>query len=110
MSSPDSRSIPGRGSWGRAESPTTAPIFAGTSTYYVGFDNVQVGKLIGQGLMNCVADWKVANPSLRARRGEDTDPSAIWMAAGYNNVLWGTDLATPRLYLPAPQAAPDTRS
>jgi D-xylose transport system substrate-binding protein len=69
------------------------PIFAGTSTYYVSFDNVQVGKLIGQGLMNCVADWKVANPKVfELDGGEDTDPTAISVAAGYNNVLWGTDL------------------
>jgi D-xylose transport system substrate-binding protein len=69
------------------------PVFAGTSTYYVSFDNVQVGKLIGQGLMNCVADWKVANPKVfELDGGEDTDPSAISVAAGYNNVLWGTDL------------------
>ena len=69
------------------------PVFAGTSTYYVSFDNVQVGKLIGQGLMNCVADWKVANPKVfELDGGEDTDPTAISVAAGYNNVLWGTDL------------------
>src|ERR1700753_2090449 len=31
----------------------------GSRQYYVSFDNVQVGKLIGQGLVSCIADWKV---------------------------------------------------
>jgi D-xylose transport system substrate-binding protein len=68
--------------------------FQGTTTYYVSFDNVQVGKLIGQGFMQCVTDWKVASPKVfELDGGEDTDPNAISFAAGYNNVLWGTDLS-----------------
>ncbi|HYC07536.1 MAG TPA: substrate-binding domain-containing protein [Candidatus Binatia bacterium] len=67
--------------------------FQGTNTYYVSFDNVQVGKLIGQGFMQCVSDWSVASPMVfELDGGEDTDPNAISFAAGYNNVLWGTDL------------------
>ncbi len=43
--------------------------FQGTTTYYVSFDNVQVGKLIGQGFMDCVTAWKVSQPpGLRAGR------------------------------------------
>jgi D-xylose transport system substrate-binding protein len=69
------------------------PIFAGTSTYYVSFDSVQIGRLIGEGLTECVSDWKVASPKVfELDGGEDTDPTAISIAAGYNNVLWGTDL------------------
>jgi D-xylose transport system substrate-binding protein len=68
--------------------------FQGTSTYYVSFDNVQVGKLIGQGFMKCITDWKVASPQVyQLDGGEDTDPNAISFAAGYNNVIWGTDLS-----------------
>ena len=68
--------------------------FQGTSTYYVSFDNVQVGKLIGQGFMQCITDWKVASPQVyQLDGGEDTDPNAISFAAGYNNVIWGTDLS-----------------
>ena len=32
--------------------------FQGTTTYYVSFDNVQVGKLIGKGFLQCLTDWK----------------------------------------------------
>jgi D-xylose transport system substrate-binding protein len=68
--------------------------FQGTTTYYVSFDNVQVGKLIGQGFMDCVTAWKVASPQVyQLDGGEDTDPNAISFAAGYNNVIWGTDLS-----------------
>ena len=68
--------------------------FQGTNTYYVSFDNVQVGKLIGQGFMKCITDWKVASPQVyQLDGGEDTDPNAISFAAGYNNVIWGTDLS-----------------
>ena len=42
--------------------------FQGTNTYYVSFDNVQVGKLIGQGLMDCVTAWGVTARGIRARR------------------------------------------
>jgi D-xylose transport system substrate-binding protein len=67
--------------------------FQGTSTYYVSFDNVQVGKLIGQGFMDCVTAWNVASPQVyELDGGEDTDPNAISFAAGYNNVIWGTAL------------------
>src|SRR6266851_137724 len=34
-------------------------IFTGTNTYYVSFDNVQVGKLIGQGFKDCLTAWNV---------------------------------------------------
>jgi D-xylose transport system substrate-binding protein len=67
--------------------------FQGTNTYYVSFDNVQVGKLIGQGEMQCITDWGVASPQVfQLDGGEDTDPNAISFAAGYNNVLWSTPL------------------
>jgi D-xylose transport system substrate-binding protein len=67
--------------------------FQGTTTYYVSFDNVQVGKLIGQGFMDCVTAWKVASPQVfQLDGGEDTDPNAISFAAGYNNVIWATAL------------------
>ena len=68
--------------------------FQGTTTYYVSFDNVQVGTLIGKGFMQCVTDWKVASPQVfELDGGKDTDPNAISFAAGYNNVIWGTDLS-----------------
>jgi D-xylose transport system substrate-binding protein len=64
--------------------------FQGTSTYYVSFDNVQVGKLMGQGFMQCITDWAVASPQVfQLNGGEDTDPNAIDFAKGYNSVIWG---------------------
>jgi D-xylose transport system substrate-binding protein len=68
--------------------------FQGTSTYYVSFDNVQVGKLIGQGFMDCVTAWKVASPQVfTLDGGQDTDPNAIDFAKGYNSVVWGQAIA-----------------
>jgi len=65
--------------------------FAGTNTYYVSFDNVQVGKLIGQGLKSCVTSWGVSSPKVfQLNGGEDTDPNAVSFAQGYNSVIWGT--------------------
>ncbi len=64
--------------------------FTGTNTYYVSFDNVQVGKLIGQGFKDCVSAWNVSNAKVfTLNGGEDTDPNAIDFAKGYNSVVWG---------------------
>ena len=71
--------------------------FQGTNTYYVSFDNVQVGKLIGQGFMQCVKDWGVKNPQVfQLNGGQDTDPNAISFAEGYNSVIWGQSTALPK--------------
>ena len=68
--------------------------FQGASTYYVSFDNVQVGKLIGQGFMQCVTDWGVSSPKVfTLDGGQDTDPNAIDFAKGYNNAVWGQAVA-----------------
>src|SRR5712692_5208978 len=49
--------------------------FTGTNTYYVSFDNVQVGKLIGQGFKDCLTAWNVASPKVfTLNGGQDTDP------------------------------------
>ena len=64
--------------------------FTGTDTYYVSFDNVQVGKLIGQGFKDCVKAWNVPSPKVfTLNGGQDTDPNAIDFAKGYNSVVWG---------------------
>ncbi|MGZ6298916.1 MAG: substrate-binding domain-containing protein [Candidatus Limnocylindria bacterium] len=68
--------------------------FQGTNTYYVSFDNVQVGKLIGDGFLQCVKDWNVASPKVfTLDGGQDTDPNAIDFAKGYNNAIWGQKVA-----------------
>jgi D-xylose transport system substrate-binding protein len=65
--------------------------FQGTNVYYVSFDNVQVGKLIGQGFMDCITSWNVSNPKVfTLDGGEDTDPNAVSFAQGYNQVIWGS--------------------
>ena len=69
--------------------------FQGTSTYYVSFDNVQVGKLIGTGFMQCVTDWGVTSPKVfTVDGGQDTDPNAVSFAQGYNQSIWN-DKTTP---------------
>jgi D-xylose transport system substrate-binding protein len=66
--------------------------FTGNDVYYVSFDNVQVGKLIGQGFMDCVSAWNVQSPKVFVLDGgQDTDPNAVSFAQGYNSVIWGND-------------------
>src|SRR5947208_13132128 len=36
--------------------------FTGTNTYYISFDNVQVGDLIGKGFVKGFTDWAVQSP------------------------------------------------
>ena len=68
--------------------------FQGTNTYYVSFDNVQVGELIGKGFMQCVTDWGVTSPKVfTLDGGQDTDPNAIDFAKGYNDAIWGQKVA-----------------
>ncbi len=68
--------------------------FTGTSTYYVSFDNVQVGKLIGKGFMDCVTAWSVKSPKVfTLDGGQNSDPNAVDFAKGYNSVVWGDAVA-----------------
>jgi D-xylose transport system substrate-binding protein len=59
----------------------------GSRSYYVSFDNVQVGKLIGQGFVSCVTSWKVKSPNVLVMRGAPTDNNATLFAQGYDGVL-----------------------
>lgn len=66
--------------------------FTGKDVYYVSFDNVAVGKLIGQGFMDCVTGWNVQSPKVFVLNGgQDTDPNAVSFAQGYNSVIWGNE-------------------
>jgi D-xylose transport system substrate-binding protein len=68
--------------------------FQGTKTYYVSFDNVQVGELIGKGFKDCVTAWAVSSPKVfTVDGGQDTDPNAIDFAKGYNDAVWGQKVA-----------------
>jgi D-xylose transport system substrate-binding protein len=63
--------------------------FTGTNTYYVSFNNEEVGKLIGNGFLSCVTSWGVSKPQVfELSGGEDTDPNAISFANGYNLAIW----------------------
>lgn len=59
----------------------------GSREYYVSFDNVKVGTLIGNGLVSCVTAWGVKNPSVVVMRGDPTDNNATLFAQGYDAVL-----------------------
>jgi D-xylose transport system substrate-binding protein len=59
----------------------------GTREYYVSFNNVLVGKMIGQGLVSCVAAWHVAKPQVLVMHGATTDNNATLFATGYYDIL-----------------------
>jgi len=68
--------------------------FTGTNTYYVSFDNVQVGELIGKGFVQCVSDWGVKNAQVfELDGGQNSDPNAVSFAQGYNDAIWGKKVA-----------------
>jgi D-xylose transport system substrate-binding protein len=57
----------------------------GSSDYYVSFDNEAVGKLQGQGLVNCIGNE--SKPQIAELNGSPTDNNATLFAKGYNSVL-----------------------
>jgi len=59
----------------------------GSRPYYVSFNNVTVGKLIGQGLVSCVAAWHVKTPNVIVMHGAATDNNATLFATGYDSVI-----------------------
>ena len=54
---------------------------------YVSFDNVNVGKQIGDGAVDCISKWKVQSPNVLVMSGDPTDNNAKLFAEGYNGVL-----------------------
>ncbi len=57
----------------------------GDSDYYVSFDNEQVGKLQGEGLVSCVGDKQGAN--IAVLNGSPTDNNATLFKNGYDSVI-----------------------
>ena len=55
----------------------------GSRDYYVSFNNVEVGKLIGQGMEACLTDWNVRKPNILVMRGAPTDNNATLFTQGY---------------------------
>jgi D-xylose transport system substrate-binding protein len=59
----------------------------GTRSYYVSFNNVKVGQLMGQGLVSCITNWDLKAPNLIVMKGAPTDNNATLFAQGYDGVL-----------------------
>jgi D-xylose transport system substrate-binding protein len=55
--------------------------------YYVSFDNVKVGQLIGQGEVDCITAWNVSKPNILIMNGDPSDNNAKLFAQGYHSVL-----------------------
>jgi D-xylose transport system substrate-binding protein len=74
----------------------------GSRKYYVSFNNVYVGTLLGKGLASCITAWNVKKPQVMVMHGAPTDNNATLFADGYDAVLapyfaskaW-TDVANP---------------
>jgi D-xylose transport system substrate-binding protein len=59
----------------------------GEASYYVSFDGVAVGRLLGQGLLQCVSDWRVKDPQVFELGGSPTDNNGTLFQTGYDEVL-----------------------
>src|SRR5665213_1429251 len=66
----------------------------GQRSYYVSFDNVAVGTLIGQGELACQTAWGVTSPVTYISYGSPTDNNATLFAKGYNTVLAAAGFTT----------------
>jgi len=55
--------------------------------YYVSFNNVKVGELIGAGAVACNTAWKVTKPNVLILNGAATDNNAKLFAQGYHSVV-----------------------
>ncbi|NMO53940.1 sugar ABC transporter substrate-binding protein [Actinoplanes sp. TBRC 11911] len=60
---------------------------SGGADYYVSFDNVKVGQLQGQGLVQCLTDDKAVKPKVAELNGAPTDNNAKLFKQGYDAVL-----------------------
>jgi D-xylose transport system substrate-binding protein len=59
----------------------------GSRPYYVSFNNVTVGKVMGQGLQTCIQQEGVKKPQVIVMRGDPTDNNATLFFTGYHGVL-----------------------
>ena len=59
----------------------------GGATYYVSFDNVKVGELMGQGLQKCLTDAGKTNANIVFINGDPTDNNAALFKSGYAQAL-----------------------
>ena len=59
----------------------------GSRAYYVSFNNVKVGQVMGQGLVSCVSAWHLSKPNVVVMHGAVTDNNATLFAQGYDGVI-----------------------
>jgi len=59
----------------------------GGASYYVSFNNVEVGKLQGAGLVKCLTDKGAVKPVVAELHGSPTDNNATLFKEGYESVL-----------------------
>jgi D-xylose transport system substrate-binding protein len=59
----------------------------GSADYYVSFDNVEVGKLMGDGLIKCLDDAGKTQANIIKIDGDPTDNNASLFAEGYDGAL-----------------------
>jgi D-xylose transport system substrate-binding protein len=68
---------------------------------YVSFNNVNVGKLIGQGFQSCVTAWHVSHPNVVVMRGDPTDNNAALFYQGYYDDVLKADFSSGKYTLVA---------
>jgi D-xylose transport system substrate-binding protein len=59
----------------------------GGASYYVSFDNVEVGRLMGQGLQQCLDDLNKTKANIVYINGAPTDNNAALFKSGYEEAL-----------------------
>jgi D-xylose transport system substrate-binding protein len=59
----------------------------GSRAYYVSFNNVKVGQVMGEGLVSCVSAWHISKPQVVVMHGAVTDNNATLFAQGYDGVI-----------------------
>jgi D-xylose transport system substrate-binding protein len=62
-------------------------VLGGSRSYYVSFNHVTVGTVMGQGLVSCMTAWGVKSPNVIVMKGAPTDNNATLFAQGYNAVM-----------------------
>lgn len=62
-------------------------VLGGQREYYVSFDNVKVGELIGDGFVQCATDWGLDTVTFIEMAGDPTDNNASMFKEGYDSVV-----------------------
>jgi D-xylose transport system substrate-binding protein len=61
----------------------------GSRNYYVAFDGLKIGVLLGQGLVTCASEWGVKHPQVIVMSGDPIDYNSAMYTEGYDAVLAG---------------------